>query len=83
LSMPLHFSSPPEWSSLYPECSTRDAFLLWAARRLVMQKAEAAVGEVLETVIVAALPEGNIDIQARFNEYSLDLEVTYTGQLCL
>jgi xanthine permease XanP len=52
----------------------------WGARRLVMQRAQAAVSELLESVVMSKLTEENIDIHARFDEYNLDLEVTYGGQ---
>jgi xanthine permease XanP len=52
----------------------------WGTRRLVMQRAQAAVSELLESVITLKLSEGDIDISARFDEYNLDLEVTYFGR---
>jgi NCS2 family nucleobase:cation symporter-2 len=51
----------------------------WGARRQVIQRAEAAVNEVLETVILMNLASGTIDIQARFDEYNLDVTVLYSG----
>lgn len=52
----------------------------WGARRAVMQKVQAAVSEVLESVILLKLSEGDVDVQARFDEYNLDVEITYAGQ---
>jgi len=52
----------------------------WGARRLVMQRAQAAISELLESVVMLKLSEGDIGIHARFDEYNLDVEVTYTGQ---
>jgi NCS2 family nucleobase:cation symporter-2 len=51
----------------------------WGARRQVIQRAEAAVNEVLESVILMELASGIIDIQARFDEYNLDVAVLYSG----
>ncbi|MCX5827915.1 MAG: purine/pyrimidine permease [Deltaproteobacteria bacterium] len=51
----------------------------WGARRQVIQRVQAAVSELLETVILLELAEGNIDIQARFDEYHLDVMVLYSG----
>ena len=52
----------------------------WGARRQVIQRAEAAVNELLETVILLELSKGTIDIQARFDEYNLDVTVLYPGR---
>lgn len=51
----------------------------WGARRQVIQRVQAAVSELLETVILLELAEGAIDIQARFDEYHLDVIVLYSG----
>lgn len=51
----------------------------WGARRQVIQRAEAAVNEVLETVILMEPASEAIDIQARFDEYNLDVVVLYSG----
>jgi NCS2 family nucleobase:cation symporter-2 len=51
----------------------------WGARRQVIQRAEAAVNEVLESVILMELASGTIDIQVRFDEYNLDVTVLYSG----
>ena len=50
------------------------------ARRLVMQRAQAAISELLESVVMLKLSEGDIDIHARFDEYNLDVEVACAGQ---
>ncbi len=52
----------------------------WGARRLVMQRAQAAITELLESVVMMKLSEGSIDVNARFDEYHLDVEVSYAGQ---
>jgi len=51
----------------------------WGARRQVIQRVEAAVSELLETVIQMGLADGDIDIRARFDEYHLDVVVLYSG----
>lgn len=51
----------------------------WGARRQVIQRAEAAINELLETLILMELVSGAIDIQARFDEYNLDVAVFYEG----
>jgi len=51
----------------------------WGARRQVIQRVQAAVSELLETVVLLELAEGALDIQARFDEYHLDVVVLYSG----
>ncbi|QOX77668.1 purine/pyrimidine permease [Trichlorobacter lovleyi] len=51
----------------------------WGARRQVVQRVEAAVNELLETVILMELTSDEIKIQARFDEYNLDVAILYTG----
>ena len=51
----------------------------WGARRQVIQRVQAAVNELLETVILSKLADGAIDIQARFDEYNLDVLAVYSG----
>ncbi|MBL0225144.1 MAG: purine/pyrimidine permease [Geobacteraceae bacterium] len=53
----------------------------WGARRQVIQRANAAVNELLETLILMELVSGTIDIQARFDEYNLDVAVLYSGMV--
>lgn len=52
----------------------------WGARRLIVQQAEAAASELLETIIVSKLSDGGIEIQADFDEYNLILTVLYMGR---
>jgi NCS2 family nucleobase:cation symporter-2 len=52
----------------------------WGARRQVVQRAQAAVSEVLETLVLLKLAEGNVEIKAGFDEYNLELEVSYAGK---
>lgn len=51
----------------------------WGARRQVIQRVEAAVNELLETLILMELTSEPIDIQARFDEYNLNVAVCYAG----
>jgi len=52
---------------------------LWGARRQVVQRVEAAVNELLETLILLELASEEITIQAGFDEYNLDVVVHYAG----
>lgn len=51
----------------------------WGARRQVVNRMEAAVNELLETVIIRKLATGPIDLQVRFDEYAIDVVVLYPG----
>jgi len=51
----------------------------WGARRQVIHRVQSAVSELLETVVLMELAEGDIEIQARFDEYHLDVIVRYSG----
>jgi NCS2 family nucleobase:cation symporter-2 len=53
---------------------------LWGARRQVVNRMEAAVNELLETVIIRNLATGPIDLRARFDEYNIDVVVLYPGR---
>lgn len=52
----------------------------WGARRIVIAQAQAGVNEVLETVILSGRALGPIELQARFDEYYLDITLLYEGQ---
>lgn len=52
----------------------------WGARRMVIAQAQAGVNEVLETVILSGRALGPIELQARFDEYHLDITLLYEGQ---
>ncbi len=51
----------------------------WGARRQVIQLAQSAVNELLETVILSKLAKGTIEVQARFDEYHLYVTALYPG----
>lgn len=53
----------------------------WGARSQVIHRADAAVNELLETVILMELSSEAITVQARFDEYNLDVAVLYTGKV--
>lgn len=51
----------------------------WGARRQVIQRAEGAVSELLETVVLGNLAQGPVTFQARFDEYNVDVVALYPG----
>jgi xanthine permease XanP len=51
----------------------------WGARRQVIQRVQAAVSELLETVFLLALAKGTMEIEASYDEYNLDVIVFYSG----
>jgi xanthine permease XanP len=53
----------------------------WGARKDVVYRAIAALTELVETVTALGLTTEAISIEARFDEYNLDLDVRYDGTL--
>ena len=52
----------------------------WGARRQIVHRAQAAVSELLETVLLLKLAEGGAEINVSFDEYNIDVEVSYSGK---
>ncbi|MEI7695338.1 MAG: solute carrier family 23 protein [Chlorobium sp.] len=52
----------------------------WGARRQVIQHAQNALTELLEVMISMKLSEGVINVKSSFDEYYLDIIVSYTGK---
>ncbi len=53
----------------------------WGARRDVVHRAAAAMSEFLETAATLELTPGQVVMTATFDEYNLDIIITYQGQL--
>jgi xanthine permease XanP len=53
---------------------------LWGVRREIVQKAQAAMNEFLEAAVVLGLARNPITIEARFDEYHLDVDILYQGE---
>ena len=51
----------------------------WAARRDVIDRAKYNLAQSLETVIEGCQPQGDLDVEAHFDEFSLDVRVSYLG----
>ncbi len=52
----------------------------WGARRQIMQRSQAAVNELLENLLVMKLVDGDMEIAASFDEYNLEIAVSYAGR---
>ena len=51
----------------------------WGARRDVIERATFNLTQSVETIVEGCAPEGPLDLEARFDEFSLDLRVSYAG----
>lgn len=54
----------------------------WGARREVVQKATAALTELWEAIDRLGLTKGPVNIEAKFDELSLNFAVTHQGEAC-
>ena len=51
----------------------------WGARRDVIDRASFSLAQSIEVVVDSCEPQGPLDIEASFDEFSLDVRVAYTG----
>lgn len=51
----------------------------WGARRDVIERARFSLMQSLETIIESCEPTGRLDVEASFDEFRLDIRVSYTG----
>ena len=51
----------------------------WGARRDVIDRASFNLAQSIETIVEGCDPEGPLEIEASFDEFSLDLRVSYAG----
>lgn len=51
----------------------------WGARRDIVDRASFDLQQSVETIVDACAPEGPLEIEASFDEFSLELRVTYNG----
>lgn len=52
----------------------------WGARKDVIQRASFALAELIETLVRSCQPHGPIRIATAFNEFRVDLRVSYAGR---
>ncbi|RJR30452.1 MAG: xanthine permease [Desulfobacteraceae bacterium] len=53
---------------------------LWGVRREVVQKAQASMNEFMEAATILGLTRTPVTMEARFNEYNLDVDIVYQGR---
>ena len=51
----------------------------WGARRDVMERAKFNLEQSIETIVGSGVARGPLNVEASFDEFSLDLRVTYEG----
>ena len=51
----------------------------WGARRDVIDRASFNLTQSIETIVEGCAPEGPLEVRAAFDEFSLDLQVSYVG----
>ncbi len=51
----------------------------WGARRDVIDRATFNLTQSIETIVDGCAPEGSLEIEASFDEFNLDLRVSYAG----
>jgi NCS2 family nucleobase:cation symporter-2 len=51
----------------------------WGARRDVIDRASFNLSQSIETIVGSCEPQGPLEIDASFDEFSLDLRVSYVG----
>lgn len=53
----------------------------WGARRDVVMRAEFAVQQLAETIVHTCEPRGPMTLSASFDEFNLDIELRYAGEM--
>ncbi|MDT8903585.1 uracil-xanthine permease family protein [Anaeroselena agilis] len=53
----------------------------WGARRDVIHRAESALTEFMESSAALGLVDGKVQVAASFDEYNVNLDLSYAGQL--
>lgn len=51
----------------------------WGARRDIIERAKFNLTQSVETIIESCEPQGPLEIEARFDEFSLDIRIAYMG----
>ena len=51
----------------------------WGARRDVIDRASFNLTQSIETIVDSCAPEGPLEVEASFDEFNIDLRVSYTG----
>jgi len=51
----------------------------WGARRDVIERASFNLTQSIETIVDSCEPQGPLEVEAKFDEFNLDVRVSYTG----
>jgi len=51
----------------------------WGARRDVIERAGFNLAQSIETVVEGGVPDGPLDVEASFDEFNLDVRISYMG----
>ena len=52
---------------------------VWGARRDIVERASFNLVQSIETIVDACRPQEPLDVEARFDEFNLDVQVSYAG----
>ncbi len=52
----------------------------WGARRDIIQRANYTLDQTIDTIIEACKPQGSLEIAASFDEFNLNVRVSYLGE---
>ena len=53
----------------------------WGARRDVIERAAFNLAQSIETIVEGCAPEGPLEVEASFDEFSLDVRISYPGEV--
>jgi len=53
----------------------------WGARKDVVDRASAALNELMESIAIQSLTEGPVTVDVSFDEFNLDMAVQYRGEM--
>jgi xanthine permease XanP len=70
--------------SVQPDAVTIEQFMethgaAWGARRDVIDRATFNLTQSIETIVEGCEPQGPLEVEATFDEFNLDIRVSYTG----
>lgn len=71
--------TPDTFSSAEIEAFVEERGAAWGARRDVIDRATFNLTQSIETIVDGCEPQGPLEIEATFDEFNLDLRVSYVG----
>jgi NCS2 family nucleobase:cation symporter-2 len=70
---------PKAWQAVEVEDFLEVQGAAWGARRDVIERASFSLTQSIESIVDGCAPEGPLEIEASFDEFNLDLRVSYAG----